>query len=1172
MRNIQTNRLHRHPVRRLTAFVGATSAALATWAVTGSPAATATTLPAAGSSATATTQSASAAEHVVVLLKDQYANLPASSSSIAARVQATDASQAPLIAKAKHDGGTAIRALHVANAFAVTISTAGAADLAADPAVASVVADRQVAATPAATPAAPAPAKLATPQILAPSRAPASSTVCPSNPSKPLLEPEALQATHTAFSNSSTPSAQQIATGKGVTVAFLADGIDPNNPDFIRADGTHVFTDYQDFSGEGPNAVTGGAEAFGDASSIAAQGRKVYDLSTFVNPAHPLPPGCNIRILGMAPGASLVGLKIFPAGGFAFNSAILGALDWAVTHDHADVINESFGSNQFPDTTDDPTAVFNEELVKSGIVVVASSGDSGFVNSIGSPASAPDVISVGASTTFRTYAQTTENGFQLGNGSYRNNTVSGLSSGGVTQPGRTIDLLAPGDLGWALCSANTDIYVDCTDNAGNPADIQEFGGSSESAPLTAGAAALVIQAYRESHGGASPSALLVKNLLTSTADDLGLPATDQGAGLLDSLRAVRAARAVNAGSGVGGTSDVLSSPEQFDLTTAPGTAAHGDVQVTNLSSHAEVVAAFVRGNGRLLDRSTTDVTLSPLTDPAFVDQLGRTRAFRTHTFNVPAGTANLDADIAWADPNTIVRFALLDPHGVYTAYSIPQGFGDFGEVAVPHPIAGKWTAIIFTAASAAGYSGKVVFTAIDRGTSLGGSTSPSVLIVPAGGIATVHVTVPASNSAGDTADALVLVPIAGLGHAASALASPEVTPSVASPSSDSAAPIGSTSVVPIVVRTLINLNHGSAVFHDQFTGGNGRGTPGPGSTYEFNVPAGSPNLSVGISVAGGSNEAFYAFLVDPNGEAVSTQTNQRTDGLGNITMVPAVQLSHLNPQAGLWELVFTVFGPIAGTSTSTPFTGVISTAANAVHTTGVPNGATLMAGKSVTASVSFTNNGVADGGYFVDARGLTRTDLSLVVQNNPYVFNNDILPPFAAVGVPTQTDSLTVSSTSSIPTLFEISPFPADHVTDLSFEGDPDVEAGPASTTPSVTLTDPVIAPETWLALPASIGPFGDAGSPTVTNTFTATAHTVPFDRAVKASSGDPLLADVDALAPAATPVSVGVGAHGSITLTFKPVGAPGTTVSGVLYLDTWDAVTGCPNEVAAIPYSYTIS
>src|SRR5438552_4054516 len=172
MRDNPTDRLHPHPARRrLTAIVGASSAALAAWAVS-APTATATSLPAAGSADT---------QHVVVLLKDQFANLPASSGSIAARVQATDAAQAPVIAKAKHDGGTAIRSLHVANAFAVTISAAGAADLAADPAVASVVADRQISSTPAATPTAPAPAKLASPQILAPTRAPAASTVCPSN-------------------------------------------------------------------------------------------------------------------------------------------------------------------------------------------------------------------------------------------------------------------------------------------------------------------------------------------------------------------------------------------------------------------------------------------------------------------------------------------------------------------------------------------------------------------------------------------------------------------------------------------------------------------------------------------------------------------------------------------------------------------------------------------------------------------------------------------------------------------------------------------------------------------------------------------------------------------------------------------------------------------------------
>ena len=45
---------------------------------------------------------------------------------------------------------------------------------------------------------------------------------------------------------------------------------------------------------------TGAAEAFGDASAmILSQGRQVYDVADFVNPSHPLPKGCTIRIRGI---------------------------------------------------------------------------------------------------------------------------------------------------------------------------------------------------------------------------------------------------------------------------------------------------------------------------------------------------------------------------------------------------------------------------------------------------------------------------------------------------------------------------------------------------------------------------------------------------------------------------------------------------------------------------------------------------------------------------------------------------------------------------------------------------------------------------------------------------------------------------------------------------------
>ena len=131
--------------------------------------------------------------------------------------------------------------------------------------------------------------------------------ICPSNPAQPLIEPEAREVMNVA-------AAEQITDGSGVKVGIIADGIDPNNPDLIRANGQHVIFDYQDFSGFGTNAPTDGREAFLDAGTIASQGNQTYDLSGFVNPAHPLPAGCNIKIEGIAPGASLAVMNLPGSG------------------------------------------------------------------------------------------------------------------------------------------------------------------------------------------------------------------------------------------------------------------------------------------------------------------------------------------------------------------------------------------------------------------------------------------------------------------------------------------------------------------------------------------------------------------------------------------------------------------------------------------------------------------------------------------------------------------------------------------------------------------------------------------------------------------------------------------------------------------------------------------
>jgi hypothetical protein len=312
--------------------------------------------------------SAGADQRSIVILRDQHAELPANRAGAGSRAAAVESDQRGVRAELNQLHSSS-RSLHVVNAVAATISVAEAARLAANPAVQAVVPDRVVQ-RPVARTDAPAAGPAAGAAAAAPAAAQLQQ-VCPANPAVPLLEPEALQLTNTEQQpGSGLPAAHDLADGRGVTVAFIADGLDINNPDLTR-NGKSIVSDYQDFSGDGLKAVTGGGEAFGDAASIAAQGNQTYDLSSFVNAAHPLPPGCTIRIKGVAPGANLVALKVFGTGG-AFDSTIIQAIDWAVERDHVNVINESFGANPFPDDRNDPIQLANANAVAAGITAATA--------------------------------------------------------------------------------------------------------------------------------------------------------------------------------------------------------------------------------------------------------------------------------------------------------------------------------------------------------------------------------------------------------------------------------------------------------------------------------------------------------------------------------------------------------------------------------------------------------------------------------------------------------------------------------------------------------------------------------------------------------------------------------------------------------------------------------
>ena len=668
---------------------------------------------------------AQGASPVIVVLNNQSAS-PASAES-------------PVISQVKAAGGTNVIGYSAVASFAATVTPAEAATLANNPAVASVVPDQKVSVAPPT--ASQVPAAPGSPASPGGSAVPG---VC-GTPSKPLL-PEDLTTTH-------ADQAHALGiTGAGVTVAWIADGLDPNNPDFIRG-GKSIFKSYVDFSGNGPGTQTGGEEAFGDASMIAAQGNQTYDLSNYVNAAYPLPRNCDIKIEGMAPGASLIGLK---AGGqLLANSAILQSIDYAITHG-ANVINESFGGNVYSDNNArDTIQLFDDAAVRHGITVTVATGDAGISGTQGSPSTDPDVISAGASTDFQSYEQTGYAGARpFSSGTWVSDNISALSSGGISQGGQVPDLVAPGEADWALCSTNTAIFTECAGYNGKPSPIVLFGGTSEASPLTAGAAALVIQAFRKYHHGVSPSPALVKQFVTSTAGDLGLPAPEQGTGLLNADAAVKAAENYRGSTGAGQPDQVLVTPQQSTLTGAPGAPVGTTLAVTNAGTKAEKVSVGTRSYAQTSSYQA-NVALDAATDPTFPYATnGLPWAYKKVTFHVASGAARLGVSIDWqGDPEgvpggSVVRLTLIGPDGAFVTDTRPQGgtvSANYGFADVTRPEGGTWTAVLYTPTEAAAvpgqpqpFTGNVTLDAFTQKIVPEGSVSPSSLTLGAGQTADVR--------------------------------------------------------------------------------------------------------------------------------------------------------------------------------------------------------------------------------------------------------------------------------------------------------------------------------------------------------------------------------------------------------------------------------------------------
>ncbi|MEU7859882.1 S8 family serine peptidase [Nonomuraea sp. NPDC049141] len=239
---------------------------------------------------------------------------------------------------------------------------------------------------------------------------------------------------------------QQGFTGKGVTVAVLDSGYDPNHPDLkdavVREGNFSDEPDMSDNNGHGTHV----------ASIVAGRGEKYR---------------------GVAPEASLAIGKVGGAAGLTESEALAG-MEWAAVEVKAKIVNMSFGGPDGPGLDPLEQAV-NTLSEQTGTLFVAAAGNDGIEASVLSPGSAEAALTVGAVD--------------------KQGRMAGFSSQGPRVSDHAIkpDVTAPG--------------VDIT-AAAVGGGYRVMSGTSMATPHVAGAGAILAQRHPDWTGAQIKSALI----------------------------------------------------------------------------------------------------------------------------------------------------------------------------------------------------------------------------------------------------------------------------------------------------------------------------------------------------------------------------------------------------------------------------------------------------------------------------------------------------------------------------------------------------------------------------------------------------------------------------------------------------------------------------------------
>ena len=681
---------------------------------------------------------------------------------------------------------------------------------------------------------------------------------------------------------------------------------------------------------------------------------------------------------------------------------------------------------------------------------------------------------------------------------------------------------------------------------------------------------------RRSSSGSSPS----------TATDLGHPAYEQGAGLLNSLAAVQAAESWKDANGpakaVGNA--LVVNKTQLTAVANPGKSVSQTLTITNDGTQSETVNASTRALTNVVKTITgstsLDVTQAQQNGDFYIDAFGIERDYAKVTFNVPAGIDRLTMEEAMdtmpATTGAASRIILIDPNGVYTSYSIPQGAANYANTDVRFPTKGKWTAYI-ALSHGSGFSGPIQWAVQLANYATHGTVSPASFTLAPRTSRTVTVRTTTPSQPSDLSASVQFTSNRGVNMS-----------------------------VPLTLRSVVPPR--ATTFTGNITGGNGRAFFGPAQSndYFIQVPPGKSDLSIGVKIdlanPPNTNDLtgyVQAILEGPNGQVYALDSNFND---GNI------QLYHLNPQPGTWVLSIVALNPVQGDQINTPFTATVKYNTVKVSASLPQSAKTKIAkGSTVTVPVTIKNNGAATLNYYVDPR-LSQTGTIQLQPLDPTA-STIALPQTVTPGwwVPSQSTQFTVNVNADQPVNEDV----------FFNSGEPDHYSAANGNGASVNFVASEVSPGIFESDIGQTGPFA-APAPAGTATFSASAIGKLFDLDAASDTADlqtssavsqsAAVAKANALARSAggrpgsggvagsssgvrpsvskaavvTPVggllTLAPGQTGVITMTITPTSPKGTVVKGHLYVDTFDFFVGffvnnggSGDEMIDLPYTYTV-